>query len=103
MGFYRKRPVSVEARQTGIDYDEDGSVFAWCGGRLLCPDDANDEPIRSDEFLFIIDTLEGPLWVTSGDWVIRGVSGEFYPCKSEIFEETYEPTTERASEVIPPR
>jgi hypothetical protein len=37
-----------------------------------------------------IGTLEGPHEVTPGDWIIRGVKGEFYPCKPDIFEATYE-------------
>ena len=38
----------------------------------------------------MIATLEGPHWVNVGDYVIRGVRGEFYPCKPDIFEATYE-------------
>ena len=38
-----------------------------------------------------IETLEGTLHVSPDDWVIRGVQGEFYPCKPDIFEQTYEP------------
>jgi hypothetical protein len=36
-------------------------------------------------------TLEGPRYVSNGDWIIKGVNGEFYPCKPDIFEKTYEP------------
>lgn len=39
----------------------------------------------------LIDTLEGSMTARSGDWVIRGVKGELYPCKPDIFEATYEP------------
>ena len=38
----------------------------------------------------LIDTLEGTMRANPGDWIIRGVKGEFYPCKSDIFEATYE-------------
>ena len=38
----------------------------------------------------IIRTLEGDMLASSGDWIIKGVNGEFYPCKPEIFEKTYE-------------
>lgn len=41
-----------------------------------------------------IDTLEGPMTVTPGDWIITGVNGEHYPCKPDIFEKTYEPVGE---------
>lgn len=39
-----------------------------------------------------IKTLEGTMLASPGDWIIRGVAGEFYPCKPEIFEATYEPS-----------
>jgi len=42
----------------------------------------------------VINTLEGYMRVTSGDWIITGVKGEFYPCKPDIFEMTYEPFKE---------
>lgn len=38
-----------------------------------------------------IVTLEGVLTVSEGDWIIKGVNGEFYPCKPDVFEKTYEP------------
>ena len=37
-----------------------------------------------------IETLEGTMWAQPGDWIIKGVQGEFYPCKPDIFEATYE-------------
>lgn len=42
----------------------------------------------------IIQTLEGPLHASPGDWIIRGVRGELYPCKPDVFERTYEPVDE---------
>ncbi|WP_204664866.1 hypothetical protein [Dyadobacter sandarakinus] len=44
---------------------------------------------REDKIL--IPTLEGVMEASLGDWIIRGVNGEFYPCKPDIFEKTYEP------------
>ena len=85
---FRKNPVIVEARQVGLDYDTDCEILAWCGGTLRHPD-----VVEPDE-LFVIPTLEGDMIVRTGDWVIQGVQGEFYPCKPEIFEETYTPVTD---------
>ena len=48
------------------------------------------EAYRTDKEL-IIQTLEGPIKASPGDWIITGVQGEQYPCKPEIFEKTYEP------------
>lgn len=82
---FRKKPVVIEARQTGRDYDSDCSILAWCNGVLPHPD-----LIEGTDILFGIATLEGIMSVCSGDWVIKGVKGEFYPCKPDVFEKTYE-------------
>ena len=85
MPFFKKKPVVIEARQIGNDYDEDLTTLAWCGGRWV-------EPLEmSPTAQFIIDTLEGPMTANSGDFIIKGLAGEFYPCKPEIFAESYEP------------
>ena len=52
------------------------------GRELLYDADKND---------YFIRTLEGDMHLTEGDWIIRGVKGEYYPCKPDIFEATYEP------------
>ena len=86
----RKKPVEVEFMRTGLDYDEDLKVLEWCGG-VLPSLDAEDRPDHIDDsVLFYIRTLEGDMAVTVGDVVIRGVQGEFYPCKPDIFEQTHE-------------
>lgn len=86
---YRKKPVVVEAmRLTERDARD---VAAWCDGqvRILV-----EQKFGGDTREFItgleIVTLEGVMTANLGDYVIRGVQGEFYPCKREIFEATYE-------------
>lgn len=77
--LYRKRPVVIEAvRLTSENRSE---VAAWCNGVVPC--DANDPGLD-------IPTLEGTMTGTIGDWIIKGVKGEFYPCRGDIFEESYE-------------
>jgi len=71
-----KRPVEVEAVQLQLDNRAD--VAQWCGGYIKRNDD------------FVISTLEGEMTASIGDYVIKGVQGEFYPCKPDIFEATYE-------------
>lgn len=83
MGRYRKKPVEIEARQLGSDYDEDCAIIRWCGGEAVGEDVAADAILR-------IQTLEGSLLAEPGDWIIKGVKGEFYPCKPDIFAATYE-------------
>jgi len=77
---FRKKPVVVEARQ-------------WTG----CLDDVAHVPAGILKFdthgALFIKTLEGAMVVNVDDWIIRGVKGEFYPCKPDIFEATYEPVT----------
>lgn len=77
---FRKKPITVEAIQyTGTeDSFYDVVVFT---NRELCD--------RGTGELFI-RTLEGEMVVSKGDWVIKGVSGEFYPCKPDIFKLTYD-------------
>lgn len=80
--MFRKKPVIVEAFRTGWDYDHDCMIMQWCGGVF--------HSLEDDDSLFEIPTPEGYMKVRSGDWVIKGVHGEFYPCKPDIFAETYE-------------
>jgi thymidylate synthase (FAD) len=80
--LYKKRPVAVEAIQWFKQGDHPQVV--------PIPDKYHDfNPVIEGATGFI-NTLEGGFFVTSGDWVIKGVKGEYYPCKPDIFEETYE-------------
>ena len=76
-----KKPVEVEAQEVRI-----GTIMQvkeWCNGEI-----AKD---KTDILLGIkIKTLEGEMLAKIGDWIIKGVKGEFYPCKPDIFEATYE-------------
>lgn len=83
MGLYRKKPVVIEA-------------FLWTGDA----DQAEDpvwivEAIKTGKVIIVedilqIETLEGVMQAQKGDWIIKGVQGEIYPCKPDIFEATYE-------------
>jgi hypothetical protein len=89
MPKFKKKPIEIEARQYLNDeasydilhwinkgqYKRGAEVpFAtWINGKLTIP------------------TLEGDHVADVGDWIIQGIQGEFYPCKPDIFEETYEP------------
>ena len=83
---YRKKPVEVEA-------------VKWEGGKeqyelimSLAPKDTVF--YREQEAAFDIYTLEGVMRASLGDYIIKGVQGEFYPCKPDIFEQTYEKVEE---------
>lgn len=77
----RKKPVEVEAQK--IDELNYKSIAEWCGALVKYRQD-NYEPHLQ------ILTLEGAMTAYIGDWVIKGVKGEFYPCKADIFEKTYD-------------
>lgn len=77
---FKKKPVVIEAHQLlpGLAIE----LAKWCGG-VPVYDYGNDCAVR-------IPTLEGDHTANNGDWIIKGVKGEFYPCKPDIFEMTYE-------------
>lgn len=79
MPKFQKKPVVIDAVHYTGENEEEVLEFTDSGADL----DANSQ--------LIIHTLEGNLHVSPGDWVIRGVQGEYYPCKPDIFEATYEP------------
>ena len=90
---YRKRPVEVEAiKFDGWNWRE---VYQFM----------SDEPLmftqdfRKEEYI-LIDTLEGVMKARVGDYIIKGVQGEFYPCKPDIFHKTYEEIKDRKGKVI---
>lgn len=83
---FRKKPVVVEAMR--CTHETVNEVAAWCGGRV---ERSVNQADKEDVYVAVrIPTLEGTMTASGGDWVIRGVRGEFYPCKPDIFEQTYE-------------
>lgn len=81
MPLYRKRPVIIEAEQ-------------WTKNNLSNLNSMFQSPeviIKADNSEFLVSTLEGVMTGKLNDWLIRGVKGELYPCKPDIFDKTYEP------------
>ena len=86
---YRKKPVVIEAmRFDTSSYSAMTEVARWCGG-LICSE-AKASDWTDVAYWLSIPTLEGVMKASPGDYIIRGVQGEFYPCKPNIFEDTYE-------------
>ena len=77
---FRKRPVIVEAFRYNVDPRPD-----WFMDRV------SDLSIITHESMCQIQTLEGEMRGDKGDWIIKGIKGEIYPCKPDIFMATYEP------------
>lgn len=82
---FRKKPIVIEALKFMGGFSVDEMGVEW--GDSFC------EVARHDAYMnhLMIKTLEGVMTANRGDYVIRGIAGEFYPCKSDIFEKTYEP------------
>jgi len=76
---YRKKPVVIEAIQ--FNGRNSADIHEFCGEFVR-------EPV-GEEYLEIV-TLEGIMRAQHGDYIIKGVKGEFYPCKPDVFEQTYE-------------
>lgn len=85
MPMFRKKPVTIEARRfIAVTVMEQTELADWCGGLL------RGVRLAADTRVIEIPTLEGTMEAQWGDWIIKGVKGEFYPCKDTIFQLTYE-------------
>ncbi len=88
MAKYRKKPVVIEAIQWDGSWDGKSSIEAhWPALSTSCLD---SHPPSKTIRRWHIRTLEGHHEVSVGDYIIKGVKGEFYPCKPDIFQMTYE-------------
>lgn len=95
MGYFRKKPVVIEAFQiTSVTRNDNKDWPVWLskawqkehnekGAFYPVQDNVNGERLA-------IQTLEGLQWVSMNDYIIKGVENEIYPCKPDIFEKTYE-------------
>lgn len=90
MAKYRKKPVVIEAFKSGIDKWPDWFSKAIEDGTVKFPDDTG----FNTNVYCTIETLEGTHIASVGDYIVRGVEGELYPCKYEIFEMTYDKVPE---------
>ena len=88
--LFRKRPVIIEAMQFTDETKDQCLNFVTCN--CWASFDREEKPALK------IQTLEGVMTATMGDWIIKGVNGEFYPCKPDIFEKTYEPADQPSTQ-----
>lgn len=94
---FTKRPATIHAVQIPVAEplpDLLHEIADWCGGHV--------QYLQAEGRVVEIPTLEGTMRARRGDWIIRGVAGEFYPCKPDIFDETYAYTGEVSSPDQPP-
>lgn len=80
---YRKKPVVIEAFRIGLDYIPDWFMDRVSDNSIILRTNAAGTGCE-------INTLEGTMRADPGDWIIKGVEDEIYPCKPDIFAKTYE-------------
>lgn len=102
---FRKKPIVIEALQWRGTEQGATAIIDWIlatGAQVArwheqvpaTLPDADDVERECTPAYIAIDTPEGTMRATAGDWIIRGVQGEFYPCKPDIFAATYEAVSE---------
>lgn len=95
MAKYRKKPVVIDAMLFDGSVPSASEICRWANANDLLDEDPTITFLVQDgaptvAHDMVIETLEGPMRASAGDYIIRGVKGEFYPCKPDIFEATYE-------------
>jgi len=86
---FRKKPVVIDAFQLGNNIKKIGDV----PDEFLVPSIDYikiDKGLDTEHWIAYVNTMEGRMHVSKNDWIIKGVNGEFYPCKPGVFEKTYE-------------
>lgn len=86
---FRKKPVVIEAIQWNATFERYNEICKFVGESLQTNYCGNSQPQ-----LIYIKTLEGEHTASPNDWIIKGIKGECYPCKPDIFEATYEKVQE---------
>lgn len=95
MTLYRKKPVVIEAKQWNGENADEIQTFLFDGNQHAAHGWVKGQYVE-------IGTLEGLMVASIGDWIIKGLAGEFYPCKPEIFAETYDEVPQAPSSTLPP-
>lgn len=89
MAFYRKKPVVIEAEQfTGKNIEK---IIRFIGEENLVAQEFDTDISKEFPTEIQIKTLEGVMTASQYDYIIKGIKGEYYPCKPDIFHKTYDP------------
>lgn len=84
---FRKKPIVIEAIQFEYYHKIIVTLKKFVGANMGTVTKSNNSGAKAT---FAILTLEGYVFATEGDWIIKGINGEFYPCKPDIFKKTYD-------------
>jgi hypothetical protein len=89
---YRKKPIVIEAVRFNGSSSAMAAINKWMETGVYTP-----PAVQTRDYMTVaICTLEGEMHARPGDWIIKGVKGEFYPCKPDVFAATYEPVEDNA-------
>lgn len=99
---FRKKPITIDAELFHGTAESAGHCARWCNGSAAHVGGSSKSKAPS-RYVVDIETLEGTMRAEPGDWIIRGVKGEFYPCKPDIFAATYEAALPGATLAPPDR
>jgi len=91
MPQFRKRPILIEAYQVPFDHCTQSGIDGWNAITEWLKQVAQRRWQYNNRDGIEIETLEGVMTASPGDWIIKGVKGEIYPCKPDVFAATYEP------------
>jgi hypothetical protein len=94
MPKYRKKPVVIEAVQFDGSSISADMISSWSDKKVWSNTTGFGEFLGS----LSINTLEGVMTASKGDYIIKGIKGEYYPCKPDIFEATYEKVDENTQQ-----
>lgn len=97
MAQYRKKPIVIEAVQLTKKTILEAYSFVFDKPDLsdrIASDKWDEYEVIVKRYGMLIPTLEGDMKASIGDYIIKGVKGEYYPCKPDIFEMTYEPVNQ---------
>ncbi len=86
MPYFKKKPVIIEAFQWTGDADQEHDPV-WIVEAIT----NGDVQFNPETLVLEINTLEGVMSASPNDWIIKGIKGEIYPCKPDIFQDSYEP------------
>ena len=86
---FRKKPIVIDAVQwNGKNFDEIMNFMQYFHGNKFNYENAEEQAYKTKQLT--IQTDEGLMTASLNDWIVKGVKGEFYPCKPDVFELTYE-------------
>lgn len=87
---FRKKPVEIEAMLYDGSMESQRAIVNWSNG-IVSGWNGDPAKVGNGGYYLRVETFEGTIKARAGDWIIKGILDEFYPCRPDIFAATYEP------------